>query len=278
MKRRLYAPAVLFVGLLSAQVVATAHVYLSNVDLLQATEAVMRAGYLTVPNSQVAEHLDSMTTAMAGGLLFTLSIGAGLYVLAMIGAWLWDRVFRRRRKASFIYLLIWVAALIAVNDNGWNMVASTYLVVVPLVTAVTAIQLMPSRTTLLSPAGVFWPVSAVIILALLWSLVLDRHMFTNVRDHLLLANRTGQSITDAYYAYTLFPAQAFKSLDQKQIRTLVLDGSPVVIGEGSHARIRDETRIKTFIAVNIGFRSTLAVGGFDTGRTEHQVVVISTSE
>ena len=44
MKRRLYAPVVLFIGLLSAQIVATAHVYLSNLDLLQATEAVMRAG------------------------------------------------------------------------------------------------------------------------------------------------------------------------------------------------------------------------------------------
>ncbi len=40
-------------------------------------------------------------------------------------------------------------------------------------------------------------------------------MFTDIRDHLLLGNRAGQSITDAYYAYTLFPAEAFKSLESE---------------------------------------------------------------
>ena len=92
MKRRLYAPAVLLIGLLSAQIVATLHVYLSNMNLLQATETVMRAGYLAVPNARVAAHLDSLTTAMAGGLFFTLSIGAGLSLVTLINAWLWDRI------------------------------------------------------------------------------------------------------------------------------------------------------------------------------------------
>jgi hypothetical protein len=225
MNRRLYAPAVLFVGLLSAQIVATVHVYLSNQDMLQTTEAALRSGYLAVPNVRVAGHLDSLATAMAGGLLFTLSVGAGLSLATLAAAWLWDRVFRRRRKALFFYLLAWIAGLALINDNGWNTMASAYLVVVPLVTGVAAIQLLPARTTLVSPAGVLWPVSAVIILALLWGLVLDRHMFINIRDHLLLGNRVGRSITDAYYIYTLFPAEAFKSLEQKEIRTCVLGGS-----------------------------------------------------
>ncbi len=222
MKRRLYAPAILFVGLLSTQIVATAHVYLSNLNLLQTTEAVMRAGYLAVPNARVTEHLNSLATAMAGGLFFTLSIGSGLSLVTLIGVWLWDRAFQRSRKATFFYLLIWGVGLFIINNNGWNPVASAYLVLVPIVTWVAAIQLLPARTTLLSPSGVIWPVSAALILALLWGLVLDGNMFTNIRDHLLLANRAGRSINEAYYAYTLFPAEAFKSLDQKQIRTCVL--------------------------------------------------------
>ncbi len=196
MKRRLYAPAVLVVGLLSAQIVATAHVYLSNLDLLQATEAMMRSGYLAVPNARVAKHLDSLATAVAGGLFFTLSIGAGLSLVTLIGAWLWDRAFRRRRTAIFLYLLIWAAGMVLVNSNGWNLAGSAYLVVVPLVTGFTAIHLLPARTTLVSTAGVFWPVSAAIILALMWGLVLDRNMFSNIRDHLLLGNRAGQSRQD----------------------------------------------------------------------------------
>lgn len=257
MKRRLYAPAVLVVGLLSAQIVATAHVYLSNLDLLQATEAVMRSGYLAVPNARVAEHLDSLATAMAGGLFFTLSIGAGLSLATLIGAWLWDRVFRRRRTVLFFYLLIWAAGIVLVNDNGWNLVASAYLVVVPLITGVAAIELLPARTTLVSPAGVFWPVSAAIILALLWSLVLDRHMFSNIRDHLLLGNRTGQAITDAYYAYTLFPAEAFKSLEQKQLRTCVLGSS---LDRASWTRLERTVRAHDYLPIAAGNPADLTIG------------------
>jgi hypothetical protein len=257
MKRRLYAPAVLFAGLLSAQIVATAHVYLSNRDLLQATEALMRAGYLTVPNAHVAKQLDSLTTAMAGGLFFTLSVGAGLSMVTLIIVWLWSRVFRCRRKATAGFLLIWAAALVAVNQDGWNVVASVYLVVVPLATAVTAVQLLPARTPLLSPVGIFWPVSAAVILALLWSLALDRHMFTNIRDHLLLGNRIGQSITGAYYTYTLFPAEAFKSLDQKQIRTLVLGAS---LNRRDWTRIEQTLRAQDYLPIPAGNPADLTIG------------------
>lgn len=225
MKRRLYAPAVLLAGLLSAQIIATAHVYLSNLDLLQASEAILRSGYLMVPNTQVTARLDSPTTAMAGGVLFTLSIGAGLSLITLMAVWIWDRIFKRRRRAVLGALLIWAAALLLINDNGWNPIASIYLTVVPLVTSLAAIQLMPPRTILLSPTGVIWPVAAVILLAAMWTMVLDRDLFTNVRDNLLLNNRFGKAITNAYYAYTLFPAEAFKSLNQKQLRTCVLGDS-----------------------------------------------------
>ena len=257
MKRRLYAPAVLFAGLLSAQIVATAHVYLSNRDLLQATEALMNAGYLTVPNAHVAKQLDSLTTAMAGGLFFTFSVGAGLSIFTLIVVWIWNRVFRCRRKATAGYLLIWAAMLVAVNQDGLNLVASIYLVVVPLVTAVTAIHLMPARTPLLSPVGIFWPVSAAVILTLLWSLALDRHMFTNIRDHLLLGNRVGQSITGAYYAYTLFPAEAFKSLNQKQMRTLALDAS---LDRHAWSRIEQTLRAHDYLPIPAGDPADLTIG------------------
>ncbi|BBO72268.1 hypothetical protein DSCA_61980 [Desulfosarcina alkanivorans] len=257
MKRRLYAPAVLFVGLLSAQIVATAHVYLSNLDLLQATETVMRAGYLAVPNKLITEDLNRLAPAMAGGVFFTLSIGAGLSLATLIGAWLWDRVFRRRWTATGCCLVLWTTGLFLVNHNGWNMVASAYLLVVPPVTGIAAIQLMPARTTLLSPTGVFWPVSAAIILALLWGLVLDRHMFTNIRDHLLLASRAGRSITNAYYAYTLFPAEAFKSLEQKQIRTCVLGDT---LDRSHWSRIERTVRAHDYLPIPAGTPADLTIG------------------
>ncbi|WP_372683190.1 HEAT repeat domain-containing protein, partial [Desulfosarcina sp.] len=219
-------------------------------------EAVMRGGYLAVPNARVAKHLNALATALAGGLFFTLSVGSGLSLVTLIGAWLWDRVFRRRRTAIFCYLLIWAGGLALINGNGLNLMASAYLVVVPLVTAATAIRLLPARTTMVSPAGVFWPVSAAIILALLWSLVLDRHMFSNIRDHLLLENRAGQSITDAYYAYTLFPAEAFKSLEQKQLRTCVLDSS---LDRTAWTRLEQIVRAHDYLPIPAGNSADLTI-------------------
>ena len=257
MKRRLYAPAVLIIGLLSAQIVATAHVYLSNLDLLQATEAVMRAGYLAVPNAMVIQRLGSLVPAMAGGLFFTLSIGAGFALSTLVAVWVWDRICQRRLNATVVFLLVWLSGLAAVNGNGWNLVASTYCLVVPLVTAVAAIQLMPPRTPLLSPARVLWPVSAAIVLALMWGLVMDRHLFTNIRDHLLLSTRVGQSITDAYYAYTLFPAEAFKALDQKQIRTCVLDNT---LDQAQRRRLERTFRAWDYLPLPSGNPADLIVG------------------
>lgn len=256
MKRRLFAPAVLLIGLLSAQVVATAHVYLSNLDLLQTTEMVMRAGYLAVPNAWVAQKLGSLPTAIAGGLFFTLSIGAGLSLATLAAVWLWDRAFQRRYRATVTGLLVWSCGLIVLNANGWNLASTTYWVVVPLVTAVAAIQLLPPQTTLLSPVSILWPVSAAIVLALLWGMVMDRHLFTNIRDHLLLGNRAGQAITAAYYAYTLFPAEAFKSLEQKQIRTCLLDRS---LPPPLRSRLEKTLRIRDYLPVTDGQSAHLTV-------------------
>ena len=256
MKRRLYVPAVLLIGLLSAQIVATAHVYVSNLDLLQATEALMRNGYLAVPNAKIAARLDSLATALAGGLFFTLSVGAGLSLATLIGAWLWDRAFCRRRRTTVACLLVWLTGLIMINEDGWNLVATAYLVVVPLVTAIAAIQLLPARTTLISPVGVVWPIAAAVILALVWSLVLDRQLFINVRDHLLLSNRAGQSITNAYYEYTLFPAEAFKSLAQKQIRTSVLGAG---LDRTAWMRLERTVRTHDYLPMPSGYPADLTI-------------------
>ena len=48
-------------------------------------------------------------------------------------------------------------------------------------------------------------------------------MFVDFRDKLLLTNKAGIKINDFYYKYTLYPAEAFKSLDQKLLKTLTLD-------------------------------------------------------
>ena len=48
-------------------------------------------------------------------------------------------------------------------------------------------------------------------------------MFLDLRDNLLLSNLWGRKFSDFYYNYTLYPAEAFKSLDQKIIKTCGLE-------------------------------------------------------
>jgi hypothetical protein len=52
---------------------------------------------------------------------------------------------------------------------------------------------------------------------------MDRHLFSDIRDYLLLSNPVGTHVNDFYYRYTLYPAEAFKSLDQKLLKTCGLE-------------------------------------------------------
>ena len=48
---------------------------------------------------------------------------------------------------------------------------------------------------------------------------LDSRVFLAIRDNLLLSNPVTARVNDFYYTYTLYPAEVFKTLDQKLIKT-----------------------------------------------------------
>jgi len=48
---------------------------------------------------------------------------------------------------------------------------------------------------------------------------MDSRLFTDFRDVFLLSNPVGSKINNFYYKYTLYPAEVFKSLDQKMLKT-----------------------------------------------------------
>ncbi len=101
---------------------------------------------------------------------------------------------------------------------------SLYFLAIP--AAVSAITLAfaaggrrpPGRRLLLSR------VLPVLILALGWSTQYDGNLMTDLRDHLLMANPVGARVSSAYYRYTLYPAELFKPLGQRQVKTVALDG------------------------------------------------------
>jgi hypothetical protein len=219
-----YHPAgILSFGLVISQIIATIEVYLSNLDLHRTVSAVYDAGYLTVPNVMVMGRLLDFWPAFWGGLFFTCSIGAGICLGSMATGWIWSRLFGRHKFVLFIFLSIWGGLLLIANIHGFTLFPTLYfLIIAPalfLLTAkwVTHPGFQPTRR-------LGWlHLIPIPLLALLWFTQFDAELFADLRDNLLLTNYFGKRFNQFYYDYTLYPAEAFKSLDQKLIRTCNLE-------------------------------------------------------
>jgi hypothetical protein len=68
---------------------------------------------------------------------------------------------------------------------------------------------------------------------------MDSTLFVGMRDSLLLSNPVGIRLNDFYYDYTLYSAEAFKSLDQRLLRTCDLKD----LGETPLARSLEQVLI-----------------------------------
>lgn len=218
-----YPAAALLAGLFAAQVLATLHVYLSNRVLYQTLAVVHNAGYLAVPNQQIMERLQEFGPALYGGLFFTLSVGAGLSLLSFAAAWVWDRLFSRKTIPLILLLFLWAGSLAAANWKGFSPLVSSYFLVIPVVVFWVTLRLMPPQTERHPWFYRIVPLIPIVLLACLWGTQVNGYLFVDLRDHLLLSNLLGTRITDFYYRYTLYPAEVFKSLDQKTIKTCNLE-------------------------------------------------------
>jgi len=222
MKRHSYAAAALL-GLIIAQILATLQVHLSNLHLYRSLLAISDAGYLPIPNQRVMHTLPDLAPAFFGGLFFTVSVGAFITLLSLGAVWLWDRIFFRNRYITMLLIAIWAGCFLAANIRGLDLMVSSYFIFVPCaVLALTLRTISPGSREKRWSKGIVHVVP-VLILALLWVTQMDSHLFLDVRDHLLLSNRLGTKINDFYYAYTLYPAEVFKSLDQKTVKTYRLE-------------------------------------------------------
>ncbi|MCJ7682890.1 MAG: hypothetical protein MUO68_01200, partial [Desulfobacteraceae bacterium] len=180
-------------------------------------------GYLAVPNQEIMDRLQEFGPALYGGLFFTLSVGAGLSLLSFTAAWVWDRLFSRKNIPLIFLLFLWAGSLGAANLEGFPPLVSAYFFVIPAVVFWVTLRLMPPQT---KPRPWFYrivPLIPIALLGCLWGTQMNGHLFVDLRDKLLLSNSLGTRITDFYYRYTLYPAEVFKSLDQKTIKTCNLE-------------------------------------------------------
>jgi len=221
----LYPFSSLLIGLILAQALATVHVYLSNTVLCDSLLAIKGAGYLIIPNSHVMEQLRKAAPAFLGGLFFTFSIGAGISMFSLALAWIWDRMLYRKKFLLYVFLVLWALCLAALNFRGFKLFVTLYFLLIPPVVFFIAAKQMSywNKKNPRSRPNEIIHIIPVILLALFLSWQIDNRMFTDFRDIYLLSNPVGSKINKFYYKYTLYPAEIFKSLNQKMLKTAMIE-------------------------------------------------------
>jgi len=206
-------------GLCATQLLATWQVYLSNSVLFETVTLVNRSGYLAIPNPLVAPTLKAFGPALWGGLFFTLSLGAGLSVFSVVLAWVWDRVLSRSRTWLPPIMALWLALVVAMNSQGFSAIVTAYFLIVPFVVFVATLKWIPLENGKRIWVNRAIPLAPIALLTVIWTAHADRFLFLDIRDFLLLSNAVGQQVDNFYYRYTLYPAQVFKTLQQKTLKT-----------------------------------------------------------
>ena len=229
MRHRLSTFWVFASGLLAAQVIASLQVYLNNLAMHRKLAAIALSGYQHLPNAKLMTMLRTWSSALAGGLFFTLSIGVGITLTTLAAVWIWETMSSRNKPVMGVLLLLWLAVLAGVNTKGFAPIPSAYFLCIPCV-VIFAYQWTqrhgPVHRTGLTVGS---HLACLVVLALIWSTQASNGMFVVIRDNLLLTNPVGMQVNDFYYRYTHFSAEAITSLQQKMFKTYrlsVTDGLP----------------------------------------------------
>jgi len=215
MNRVVYPAVVLAAGLAASQALFFLLVYVSNIRLHAEMSTLDAAGYLIVPNEYVLDALNAFFPAFAGALFFTFTIGTGLSLAAMAGAWLYARAFRSSRRFVFLLAALWIVAVAAVNKDGFFAAGSLSFILIPPFVFFLCIRWMPAEARPMGRLALAVQVAAVFLVALSWLPKADNDVFIDIRDRLLLSHATGSVVNDFYYRYTLYPAKLIKTPSQK---------------------------------------------------------------
>jgi hypothetical protein len=218
--RAMFPAPEMVLGMGIAQIIATAQVHLSNGRIFAQMSAVAAAGFLPVPNQNVLPRLLELQTAFWGGLFFTLSLGAGLSLLSVAAAGLWRRFPSGRRLMAVAFAAALAVTVVILNRRGFDAWATLYFIAVPppvfwMATRWRVWDKTPEDRRL--PGLRLLP---LVLLALGWFTQYDPGLFIDLRDHLLMSNAAGEKVSSFYYRYTLYPAEVFKTFDQRLIKTV----------------------------------------------------------
>jgi len=210
---------IIFIGISVAQTLAVIHLYFSNSTYYKILSAIHKAGYLTVPNLSVMQHMKGFFPAFCGGLFFTATAGIFLTAIAYAAAWIWNHLFSRKFAPLLLIIAIWLTAFFIMNHRGISPLITTYLFFIPCAVFPASLIVFRSRSTPPFFLAIMLNVFFFIIFSLIFATQMKIEKFLDIRDYLLLSNPFGEKINAFYYHNSLYAARAFKSYSQELFRT-----------------------------------------------------------
>ncbi|RPI74155.1 MAG: hypothetical protein EHM45_19565, partial [Desulfobacteraceae bacterium] len=181
-------------GLAAAQILAFWHVWQSNQQILKQAQAVTAAGWLSIPCGPAMAGLATFKAAFWGGLFFTLSLGAGLSLLAwgMLSCFGQDAWWNRFNR--IMLALVWAVILFVVNSNGILIWGTAFVLLVPLAFGAVYLKSPPAPTANSPRYLRFVAPGLLVLLSVVWFTQYNNDLFINIRDRLLLSNPIGRSV------------------------------------------------------------------------------------
>ena len=209
---------------------ATLFVRESNLNLMEKTGAILTTGALAIPTPAMRPSLDSWEAALGGALFFTLTVGALTLFGALIAPSLHrlGRLSRKRALGLHGALGLLLLGLMGIGPETRPLLmggAGVFLLMLPPLLIPTSPG--PRNTYRLPTLLVHLLVPLLLGAGITAThLALPSGLFSGFRDAFLFDNPMGNTVRRFYYTYTLFPAEAFKRLDQKSQVTVRMLGTP----------------------------------------------------
>jgi len=272
MKHYFHPVYVLIAGVLSAQVLFSVLVYFSNSSLHQNLLAIKNSGYIVVPNELVMPTLQYIVPAICGGLFFSLTTGAGLSFITLFLFWVWRRYSGQYWLLMFLFL---AAAVFFATKFDYHFAVTLVCTLTVGSVIITALKFFPGKAEHNYPSitALSAHLAVIILIVLIWMPVANKDVFISIRDNLLLSNPIGQKINNFYYNYTLYPAETFKSLDQKLLKTCHI----TINDKKLYEQVKQHLISEDYLPVNKKFNADLNVAIEETrliflrnGKTIHQ--------
>ena len=217
---------------------ATLFVRESNLCLLEKTRAILETGALAIPTPATQPALDSWEAALCGALFFTITVGALTLFGALLAPALQHLGRLSQKRALGVHGALFVIFLSLMGfapETRFLLMGGTgvFLLLLPSQGPRERYRRPSLLVHILVPLLLGIGITAT-------HFALPSGLFSGFRDAFLFDNPMGNTVRRFYYTYTLFPAEAFKRLDQKSQVTVRIQGTP---DSSTLERLRHKGRI-----------------------------------